>query len=155
MSRIKLLKEPISRSEKNIFTVIFVVKSLKGFCWINVDPASQTVAQHYIIIGPMYRVIWCSWRRDVKASPSYCSRQKTRYNHPMLFQWRASFEDCGSTLKQHWCLRKVYNRPGDRLVLGQRRRRLTGIKTSMGCNAGPTLNRNFVGRPTSSVPGTA
>ena len=40
-------------------------------------------------------------------------------------------EDCGSTLKQHWlnatCLRKVYKRPGDRLVLGQRRRQLTGI----------------------------
>ena len=24
----------------------------------NVGPASQTVAQHYISIGPMYRVIW-------------------------------------------------------------------------------------------------
>ena len=47
-------------------------------------------------------------------------------------------------LKQHWlnvtCLRKAYNRPGDRLVLGQRRRRLTGIEPAMGCNAGPTLN---------------
>ena len=49
----------------------------------------------------------------------------------MLFQLRASVEDCGSTLKQYWlndtCLRKVYNRPGDRLVLGQRLRRLNGI----------------------------
>ena len=51
------------------------------------------------------------------------------------------------------CLRKVYNRPCDRLVLGQRRRRLTGIEPAMGCNAGPTLNRNLVGRPTSSVSG--
>ena len=42
----------------------------------------------------------------------------------------------------------------DRLVLGQRRRRLTGIEPAMGSNAGPTLNRNLVGRPTSSVPGT-
>ena len=36
------------------------------------------------------------------------------------------------------------DRPGDRLVLGQRRRRLTGIDPAMGCNAGPTLNRNSV-----------
>ena len=51
-------------------------------------------------------------------------------------------------MKQHWltatCLRKAYNRPGDRLVLGQRRRRLSGIEPSMGCNVGPTLNRNLV-----------
>ena len=38
-------------------------------CWNNVGQASQTVAQHYISIGPMYRVILCSWPRDVKASP--------------------------------------------------------------------------------------
>ena len=31
-------------SEKNIFTIIFVVKSLKGFGWNNIGPASQTVA---------------------------------------------------------------------------------------------------------------
>ena len=42
-----------------IFTIIFVVRSLKGFSWNEVGPASQTVAQHYINIGPMYRVIWC------------------------------------------------------------------------------------------------
>ena len=50
---------------------------------------------------------------------------------------------------------QVYNRPGDRLVLGQRRRRLTGIEPSMGCNAGPTMYRNLVGKPTSSVSGTS
>ena len=53
-----------------------------------------------------------------------CSSQKTQYNHPRLFQCRASVEDRGSTLKQHWvnvtCLRKVYSRPSDGLVLGQR-----------------------------------
>ena len=41
---------------------------------------------------------------------------------------------------QHWvnvtCLRKLYNRPSDELVLGQRRRRLTGIEQAMGCDAG-------------------
>ena len=38
-------------------------------------------------------------------------------------------------------------------VLGQRRRWLTGIEPAMGCSAGPTLNQNLVGRPTSSVSG--
>ena len=38
-------------SEIIIFTIIFVVKSLKCFGWNNVGPASQTVAQHYISIG--------------------------------------------------------------------------------------------------------
>ena len=46
-------------SEIIIFTIIFEVKSLKGFGWNNVGPASQTVVQHYIGIGPMYSVIWC------------------------------------------------------------------------------------------------
>ena len=63
----------------------------------------------------------------------------------MLFQWRASVEYCGSRLKQYClndtCLHKIYNRPGDSLVLGQRRRRLTVIEPAMGCNAGPTPNR--------------
>ena len=45
-------------SAKNKFTIIFVIKSLKGFRWNNVGPASQTVAQHDISIVPMYRVIW-------------------------------------------------------------------------------------------------
>ena len=39
------------------FTIIFVDKSLKGFGWNNVGPASQMVTQHYLSIGPMYRVI--------------------------------------------------------------------------------------------------
>ena len=50
---------PTTCSEIIIFTIIFVVKSLKDFGWNNVGPASQTVALHYISIGPMYRVIWC------------------------------------------------------------------------------------------------
>ena len=53
----------------------------------------------------------------------------------MLFKCRASVEDCGSTLKQHWvnvtCLRKVNSRPSDDLVLGQRRGRLTGIEPGL------------------------
>ena len=38
-----------------------------------------------------------------------------------------------------------HTRPGDRILLGQPRRRLTGIEPAMGCNAGLTLSRNFVG----------
>ena len=60
---------------------------------------------------------------------------------------------------QQWvsatCLRKVYSRPSGELVLGQRRRRLTGIEPAMDCDAGPTLNRDLVGRPTSSVRDTS
>ena len=52
--------------QKKIVTIIYVVKRLKGFGWNNFGPASQTVSQHYISIGPEYRVIWCFWRRDVK-----------------------------------------------------------------------------------------
>ena len=51
-------------------------------------------------------------------------------------------------------LRKVYIRPGDKLVLRQRRTRFTGIEPAMGCNAGPTLNRKLVGKPTFPVSGT-
>ena len=61
----------------------------------------------------------------------------------MLFQCRASVEDCGSTFKQHWvnatCLREVYSRPNDGLDLGRRRRRLTGIDPAMVYDSGLTL----------------
>ena len=40
-------------------------------------------------------------------------------------------------------------------MLGQRRIRLTGIEPAMGCDAGPTLHRYWVGRPTLCVPGTS
>ena len=47
----------------------------------------------------------------------------------------------------------LYNRPSEVSVLGQHRRRLTGIEPAMGCDAGPTLNLNWLGRLTSSVRG--
>ena len=53
------------------------------------------------------------------------------------------------------CIDKVYSRPSDELVLRHRRRRLTAIEPAIGCDAGPTLNRNMVGRSTSSVRGTS
>ena len=69
----------------------------------------------------------------------------------MTGQRRRLWVKIETTLLNATCLRKVYNRFRDRLVLGQRRGRLTGLEPPMGCNAGPTLNRNLVGRPTSSV----
>ena len=142
-------------SEIIIFTIIFVVKSVKGFGWNIVSPASQTVAQHYISIGPMYRVIRCFWPRDFKGHQHNAAVRKDDKITQCYFN-----DGPASTLKQYWlndtCLRKVSNRPGDRLELGQRRRRLTGIEPAKGCNADPTLNQNLMGRPmTSSVSGTS
>ena len=47
----------LNKCSKKIFTIIFMVKNLEGFGWNNGSPASQTVAQYYISIGPMYRFI--------------------------------------------------------------------------------------------------
>ena len=85
-----------------------------------------------------------------KASPAYSNVSvpaNTGKSPNAVLMW-ASFEYCGSTLKQHrvnaMCLlmlwRKVYSRPSVRLALGQPRRRLTGIKSVMGCDACPTMN---------------
>ena len=55
-------------------------------------------------------------------------------------------------------LRYVYSRPSVGVVLGQCRIRLVGFEPVMGCENGPTLNRNCLGttyhRPTSCVRGT-
>ena len=40
--------------------------ALKGSSWNNVDAASQTVAQHYFTIEPMYRVIRVVAFRGIK-----------------------------------------------------------------------------------------
>ena len=41
------------------------------------------------------------------------------------------------------------------ITVVERSRQLTGIEPVMGCDAGQTLNRNWVCRPTSSVRGTS
>ena len=64
-------------SDKKKSTIIFVVKSLKGFGWNNVGPASQTVTQHYFTIGPMYCVIRVGVFRGIKCHP-YGSPSKHR-----------------------------------------------------------------------------
>ena len=82
--------------------------------------------------------------------------------------------DCGQTLFHNWANVSWY--PGSGLSghkaspvgrantrqspdyvsrLGQRRIRLTSIEPAMGCDAGPSLNRYRVGKPTLCVPGTS
>ena len=68
----------------------FVVRSLKGFGWNSVGPASQTVAQHYFTVGPMYRYPGSGLSGD-KVSPVWQSEQ-TLDNHPIMFQCWASVE---------------------------------------------------------------
>ena len=63
------------KSSEKIFTIIFVVKSLKSSGWNNVGPASQTVAQHYFTIWPMYRVIRVVAFQGIKIHP-YGSHSK-------------------------------------------------------------------------------
>ena len=58
-----------------MFTIIFVAKSLKGFGWNIVGPALQTMAQHYFIIDPTYRVI-----RIVAFRGGKCHRMAVRAN---------------------------------------------------------------------------
>ena len=87
------------RFQKNIFTVIFVIRAFgwkleEGFGWNNVGPTSLAVVQHYTSIGPMYRVFCVTGI----AMPQF---QQTLDNHTMLFQCWVSVGDCWSTLKQH------------------------------------------------------
>ena len=52
-------------------------------------------------------------------------------------------------------LAQVYSRPSVGLMLGQRRRRLTGIEPAMGRDTDPTLNPNWVGQAYIYVRGTS
>ena len=65
------------------FTIKYRDDSSKGFGWYNVGPVSQTVAQHYISIGPMYCVIWCFWRRDRKRHPHKNAALKKHGTNPV------------------------------------------------------------------------
>ena len=68
-------------SEKKTFTIIFVVRSLKGFGWNNVGPASHTVTQHYFTMA------------FHEAVPVWQSEQ-ARDNHSILFQcWMSNTFD--------------------------------------------------------------
>ena len=72
-------------SKKNIFTIIFVVKSLKGFGW------NIVISLYYFTIGAMYLVIRVLAFREIKSHP-YGKQSKTWDNHPILFQCWASVE---------------------------------------------------------------
>ena len=71
-----------------------------GFDWNNVGPALQTVAQHYISIGPMYRVIWCFWRRDRKRHPHSHPHAAVR-KHGTSTQGCLNVEPASKTVGQH------------------------------------------------------
>ena len=84
---------------------------LKGFGWNNVGPASQTVAQHYSTIRPMYRVIRVAAFRGIKCHPyGSQSEHKTITQISMLGQRRirltgtepAMDYDAGPTVNQYW-----------------------------------------------------
>ena len=101
---------------------MFVVESSSSFGWNYVRPASQTVAQHYFTIGPMYRVIRVQSPNSVsmlvqrrRRWPNNISQLGqcivlSEYNHPILFQccasveydWPALDQQWASTLAQHW-----------------------------------------------------
>ena len=74
-------------------------KSLKGFGWNNVGPASQTMAQPYVSIGPMYRVIWCFWRRDEKRHPHNNAAVR---KHGTITQCCFNVGPASKTVGQHW-----------------------------------------------------
>ena len=126
-------------SEIILFTIIFVVKSSKGFGWNNVGPASQTVAQHYISIGSMYRVIVFFSGAGILKITSIMQQSEKTVQSPKAVSMTGQRQRLWvniETVLECPCLR---------------RRRLISIEAAMGCNAGTTLNRNLVGGPSSSV----
>ena len=83
-------------SEKKIFTIIFVVKSLKDFGWNNIGPASQTVAQHNFTIGQMKRVIRVVAFRGIERH-LYGSQSK----HGTITQFCFNVEPASNTIDRH------------------------------------------------------
>ena len=79
-----------------MFTIIFVAKNLKGFGWNNVGPGSQTVAQHYFIIDPMYRVIRAVAFRRRKCHP-YGDQSK----HGTITQFSFNVGPASNTIDLH------------------------------------------------------
>ena len=103
-------------SEKIHSRLIIVIRAKRvfmlEFCWPGVTDGGPALNQNWVNASCYLVFLAPGW----EAPPALqCSSQKTRYNHPMLFQYWASVEDCGSTLKQHrvnaTSLRKNYWRP--------------------------------------------
>ena len=104
-------------SEKKHSRLIIVIRAIKGFGWNSVGPASQTVAQHYISIGPMYCVIWCFWRRDGEFNPITVQQSDNTVQSPnavsMSGQRRRLWVNIETELGECHVVGKVYCRPSD------------------------------------------
>ena len=113
-------------TEKNIFMIIFVVRSLKGLAGI-------MLAQRPNITSVMGQciVLFDVSGAGIRNVTRIMQQSEHTVQSPNGFLNDGTASKTGSTLKQHWvyatCLRKVYSRPSDGLVMGQRRRRFTGI----------------------------
>ena len=82
--------------EKNIFTIIFVVKSLKGFGWNNVGQTSQMVAKHYFTIGPIYRIIQVVAFRGIRPHP-----YKSQSKHETITQFCFNVMPASTKIDRH------------------------------------------------------
>ena len=112
----------------------------------------------------MYRVIWevAFLVTGVESVTRIAVRAKTGQSPnsaSMLGQRRRQWVNIKTALGECHVfddvLAQIYSRPSVGLVWGQPRGRLTGIEPAMGCDAGPTLNQYWMGRPTSCVRGTS
>ena len=129
-------------------------KSLKVFGWNNVGPASQTAS----ITSALGQCIASSGVSTAGLKSVTSITRKKTVQSPnavsMTGQRRRLWIDIETALGECYVFAQSIQQTRDRLMLGQRHRRLTGIEPAMGFNAGPAMNWNLVGRPTSSVRGT-
>ena len=65
------------------------------YCW----PSVADGYHNYISIGPMYRVIWCFWRRDEKRHP-HDNAAVRKYG--TITQWCFNVGPASKTVGQHW-----------------------------------------------------
>ena len=89
-------------SEKNIFTIIFVVRGLKGFGGNTVGPALQTMAQHYSTIGPI----------DASCYPGGGCFNVGPASNTIDRHWTSMGCDTGPTLNRYWVGRPTLCVPG-------------------------------------------
>ena len=126
------------------------------------------VAQHYISIEPMYRVIWevaflatGGVKRHLHSNSAFSANTGRSPNAVIMSGQRrrrwANIETVLGELHVFAGMQPlsipVYSRPSE-VVLGQRGRQFVGIEPAIGCDAGPTLSRNWVGGPTWCVRST-
>ena len=102
-------------SEKNIFTIIFVGKSLKGFGWSNVGTASQRVAHGVICVvafrGIKRRCTRMAVRANTGQSPNSISMLGQRQIRLTGMEAAMSC-DAGPTLNRYWVDKTTLFVPG-------------------------------------------